>query len=253
MKPQKTIKKGKADNLKDKKGGSKKPPFVSYKKSIRKYLKKEGYYYNKKEVEKEVQKLSKIAAKQPKIEKNLIFSKWKEQPNQVNKKSPQFWGGVKVQAEKKAKKVQAEKKAKKVQAEKKAKKKKQPKKKTLPKKKKQTSKYPKDIRTYYNSLIVNFIDELFKKKLITIEIQYDNQSYFIDTIEKKLSFDTQVFKLMQDFSKYCFENDLESEFILFPIQEVEEDIYILFWDSVETRPEAEFPIDSYFFDMTETE
>jgi len=245
MKPQKTIKKGKkADNLQDKKGGSKKPPFVSYKKSIREYLKKEGYYYNKKEVEKEVQKLSKIAAKQPKIDKNLIFSKWKEQPNQVNKKSPQFWGGVKVQAEKKAKKVQEEKKAKK---------KKQPKKKTLPQEKKQPSKYPKDIRTYYNSLIVNFIDELFKKKLITIEIQYDNQSYFIDTIEKKLAFDTQVFKLMQDFSQYCFENDLESEFILFPIQEVEEDIYILFWDSVETRPEADFPIDSYFFDMTETE
>ena len=234
MKPQKTIKKGKADNLQDKKGGSKKPPFVSYQKSIREYLKKEGYYYNKKEVEKEIQKLSKIAAKQPKIDKDLIFSKWKEQPNQVNKKSPQFWGGVKVQAQKKAKKVKA-------------------KKKKLPKEKKQPSKYPKDIRTYYNSLIVNFIDELFKKKLITIEIQYDSQSWVIDTLEKKIAFDTQVFKLMQDFSKYCFENDLESEFILFPIQEVEEDIYILFWDSVETRPEADFPIDSYFFDMTETE
>jgi hypothetical protein len=216
------------------KAGNNNPAFISYQNKIREYLKKEGYYYNKKEVEKELQKLSKIAAKQPKIDKDLIFSKWKEQPNQVNKKSPQFWGGVKVQAQKKAKKVKA-------------------KKKKLPKEKKQPSKYPKDIRTYYNSLIVNFIDELFKKKLITIEIQYDSQSWVIDTLDKKIAFDTQVFKLMQDFSEYCFKLELDSEFILFPLQEVEEDIFVLWWENIETRPAADFDVDSYFYSMTEIE
>ena len=234
MKPQKTIKKGKADNLQDKKGGSKKPPFVSYQKSIRKYLKKEGYYYNKKEVEKEIQKLSKIAAKQPKIDKNLIFSKWKEQPNQVNKKSPQFWGGVKVQAQKKAKKVQA-------------------KKNKLPKEKKQPSKYPKDIRTFYNSLIVNRIDELFIKKYITIEVQHFGTSWVIDSVEKKTAFDVKVFELMQDFSKYCYENDLESEFTIFPLQEVEENIFVLWWENIETRPDEDFDTGNYYDTMTETE
>lgn len=215
------------------KAGNNNPAFISYQNKIREYLKKEGYYYNKKEVEKEVQKLSKIAAKQPKINKDLIFSKWKEQPNQVNKKSPQFWGGVKVQAEKKAKKVKA-------------------KKKKLPKEKKQPSKYPKDIRTFYNSLIVNRIDELFKKR-ITIEVQYSGQSWVIDTLDKKIAFDMQVYKLMQDFSEYCFKLELDSEFILFPLQEVEEDIYILWWENIETRPAADFEVDSYFYSMTETE
>ena len=215
------------------KAGNNNPAFISYQNKIREYLKKEGYYYNKKEVEKEVQKLSKIADKQPKIGKELIFSKWKEQPNEVSKKSYQFWGGVKLQAEKKAKKVKA-------------------KKKKLPKEKKQPSKYPKDIRTFYNSLIVNRIDELFKKR-ITIEVQYSGQSWVIDTLDKKIAFDIQVYKLMQDFSEYCFKLELDSEFILFPLQEVEEDIFIIWWENIETRPAADFEVDSYFYTMTETE
>ena len=37
------------------KAGNNNPAFISYQNKIREYLKKEGYYYNKKEVEKELQ------------------------------------------------------------------------------------------------------------------------------------------------------------------------------------------------------
>lgn len=217
------------------KAGNNNPAFISYQNKIREYLKKEGYYYNKKAVQHELQILSKIADKQPKIGKELIFSKWTEQPNEVSKKTYQFWGGVKVQAERKKKKKQPKKKEK-----------------PVPAAKKTPGKYPKDIRTFYNSLIVNRIDELFKKR-ITIEVQYSGQSWVIDTLDKKIAFDMQVYKLMQDFSEYCFKLELDSEFILFPLQEVEEDIFILWWENIETRPAADFEVDSYFYTMTETE
>ena len=63
----------------------------------------------------------------------------------------------------------------------------------------------------------------------------------------------QVYKLMQDFSEYCFKLELDSEFILFPLQEVEEDIFVLWWENIETRPAADFDVDSYFYSMTEIE
>ena len=58
---------------------------------------------------------------------------------------------------------------------------------------------------------------------------------------------------MQDFSAYCFKNDLESEFTLFPLQEVEEDIFVLWWENIETRPYEDFDTGNYFDTMTETE
>ena len=229
----------KAEKLKKQpKAGNNNPAFISYQNKIREYLKKEGYYYNKKEVEKEVQKLSKIADKQPKIGKELIFSKWKEQPNEVSKKSYQFWGGVKVQAERKK---QA--KTRKVQTGQEGKKE-QPKK--IP------GKYPKDIRTFYNSLIVNRIDELFKKR-ITIEVQYSGQSWVIDTLDKKIAFDMQCYKLLRDVTEKCIKLELPSEMVLFPLQEVEEDIFILWWENIEVKPDIGFEVDSYFYTMTETE
>lgn len=220
------------------KAGNNNPAFISYKNKIREYLKKEGYYYNKKAVQHELQILSKIAANQPKIGKELIFSKWKEQPNEVSKKTYQFWGGVKTQDERKK---QAKKK--KVQTGQEGKKE-QP--------KKTPGKYPKDIRTFYNGLILNRIDTLFIEKR-TIEIQHFGTSWVIDSVDKKKAFDIAVINLMQDFSAYCFENDLESEFTLFPLQEVEEDIFVLWWENIETRPYEDFDTGNYFDTMTETE
>jgi hypothetical protein len=219
------------------KAGNNNPAFISYQNKIRKYLKKEGYYYNKKAVEHEISILG--SALYPGINKALIFEYWKKNPNTIFETTPKQWQGRKGYKTR-LKNQQA--KIRKVQTG-------QESKKEAPK---TPGKYPKDIRTFYNALIVNRIDELYKKR-ITIEVQYSGQSWVIDTLDKKIAFDFQCYKLLQDFHKYCFDNDLDSEFTLFPLQEVEEDIFILWWENIETKPAVEFEVDSYFYTMTEKE
>jgi hypothetical protein len=233
------IKVTKAEKLKKQpKAGNNNPAFITYQNKIREYLKKEGYYYNKKAVQHEISILG--SALYPGINKALIFEYWKKNPNTIFETTPKQWKGRKgyktrLKNEKAKKKAQKEK-----EKEEKEKEKKKP------------GKYPKDIRTFYGALIVNRIDELYKKR-ITIEVQYSGQSWVIDTLDKKLAFDMQVYNLLRYVTERAIELDVDSPFTLFPLQEVEEDIFILWWENIEIKPNMDIEVDSYFYEMTETE
>ena len=63
----------------------------------------------------------------------------------------------------------------------------------------------------------------------------------------------QCYKLLRDVTEKCIKLELPSEMVLFPLQEVEEDIFILWWENIEVKPDIGFEVDSYFYKMTETE